>query len=169
MKATGVVTSPNHPENYPNNLDEIETIEVESGKKVRLEFTNFEVWACDITTCPCDFVKITDGDGTTLMDNSCGYSNLDPCHSNYFLPPIITTRTNIVEIFFHTDDSGTRPGWSLNWSAVTTGEKSLMSNSISDGVILSSNHNNRCCHPFRTHHLHHHYHHNRHYQVLPTS
>ena len=130
LKATGVVTSPNHPENYPDNLDKIETIEVESGKMVRLEFTNFAVWACDITTCPCDFVKITDGDGTTLMDNSCGYSNLDPSHPNYFLPPIITTRTNIVEIFFHTDDSGTRPGWSLNWSAVTTGEKALILNSF---------------------------------------
>ena len=128
MKATGVVTSPNHPDNYPHNVDKTEFIEVESGKILRLEFTHFAVYACNIATCPCDFVKITDGDGTTLMDNSCGYS--DPSFSPYFLPPIITTRSNRVEIFFHTDGSDTRPGWSLSWSAVTPGEKALMLNSV---------------------------------------
>ena len=130
MKATGVVTSPNHPGNYPDNLDKTQTIEVESGKILRMEFTHFAVYACDINTCPCDFVKITDGDGTTLMDNSCGYSSRDPSSSLYFLPPIITTRSNRVEIFFHTDGDWTAAGWSLSWSAVTPGEKSLILNSI---------------------------------------
>ena len=126
LKATGVVTSPNHPANYPDNLNKTQTIEVESGKILRLEFTHFAVHTCDdVTTCSCDFVKITDGDGTTLMDNSCGYS--DPSWSSYFLPPIITTRSNRVEIFFHTNNGGattgwTTTGWSLSWSAVTPGE-----------------------------------------------
>ena len=128
LKATGVVTSPNHPNDYPDNLQKMQTIEVESGKILRLEFTSFAVyWG---STCQYDFVKITDGDGTTLMDNSCGYSDRDPSNSNYFLPPIITTRSNRVEIFFHTDGSGTQTGWSLSWSAVTPGEKALMLNSI---------------------------------------
>ena len=132
LKATGVVTSPNHPDEYPNNLDKTQTIEVESGKILRLEFTHFAVdpcyySTCNITTCPTDFVKITDGDGTTLMDNSCGYS--DPSYSDHFLPPIITTRSNRVEILFHTDGSSTDIGWSLNWIAVTPGEQALMLNS----------------------------------------
>ena len=127
LKATGVVTSPNHPGEYPNNLNKTQTLEVDSGKILRLEFTSFDVWTCaDVTTCSCDFVKITDGDGTTLMDNSCGYSYLDPSSSLYFLPPIITTRSNRVEIFFHTDGRYTEPGWILSWSAVTPGEKALM-------------------------------------------
>ena len=131
LKATGVVTSPNHPGYYPHNMDKTETIEVESGKILRLEFTHFAVHTCDdVTTCSCDFVKITDGDGTTLMDNSCGYSSVDPSHPYYFLPPIITTRSNRVEIFFHTNHQGTDSGWSLSWSAVTPGEKALMLNSI---------------------------------------
>ena len=131
LKSTGVVTSPNYPHQYPNNLDKTEIIEVESGKILRLEFTSFAVHACYITTCPCDFVKITDGDGTTLMDNSCGYSSGDPSSSLYFLPPIITTRSNRVEIFFHTGGDGwADSGWSLSWSAVTPGEKALMLNSI---------------------------------------
>ena len=137
LKVTGVVTSPNHPDDYPHNLDKTQTIEVESGKILRLEFTHFAVQACDgttcnITTCPTDFVKITDGDGTTLMDNSCGWSSvswIEPSHSLYFLPPIITTRSNRVEIFFHTDGSYAWNGWSFSWSAVTPGEKALMLNS----------------------------------------
>ena len=112
---------------------------MESGKILRLEFTHFAVDVCgDINTCSCDFVKITDGDGTTMMDNSCGYSLgvswANPSHPSYFLPPIITTRSNRVEIFFHTDGSGTETGWSLSWSAVTPGEKALMLNSIGIGL-----------------------------------
>ena len=132
MRATGIVTSPNYPDNYPNNIDKTQSIEVESGKILRLEFTRFAVHVCDdITTCPCDFIKITDGDGTTLMDNSCGYSSVTPSSSVYFLPPIITTVSNRVEIFFHTDAIGTMTGWattgwSLSWSAVTPGENALL-------------------------------------------
>lgn len=124
LKATGLVTSPNHPDNYPRNLDKTETIKVESGKLLRLEFTIFWVNACeDINTCPCDFVKITDGNGATLMDKSCGY---------YFARTIMTSQSNRVEIFFHTvgDFSELGLGWSLRWSAVTPGEKALMSFSI---------------------------------------
>ena len=117
LKATGVVTSPNHPGNYPDNLNKTEILEVESGKILRLEFTRFAVWSCHIKYCgTCDFVKITDGDGTTLMDNSCGYS----------LPSTITTRTNTVEIFFHTDGDRTYAGWSLSWIAVTPGSKDFI-------------------------------------------
>merc|ERR1719370_570821 len=54
------------------------------------------------------------------MDKSCGYSSY-PSSPNYFQPPNITTRSNRVEIFFHTDASDTKPGWSLSWSAVTPG------------------------------------------------
>ena len=113
MKATGVVPSQNHPDFYPNNLDKTEIIEVERGKILRLEFTHFAVWWQ--SSCENDFVKITDGDGTTLMDNSCGFSYIDPSDSKYFLPPIITTRSNRVEIFFHTDGSDTQAGF-FDWS-----------------------------------------------------
>ena len=136
MKATGVVTSPNHPGYYPSNVEKRQIITVESEKILRLEFTHFAVLVCgNITTCPCDFVKITDGDGTTLMDNSCGWSNEDPSSPAYFQPPIITTRSNRVEIFFHTDDSGTTTGWSLSWSAVTPGEKVQVLNTASESFI----------------------------------
>ena len=119
-----MITSPNHPGNYPDNIDKIERITVETGKILRLEFTAFDVvvdGTITFTTCPTDFVRITDGDGTTLMDNSCGYS--DPSYYYYFQPPIITTKTNKVEIYFHTnDDIQASYGWSLRWTAVAEGE-----------------------------------------------
>ena len=122
----GEVASPNHPGNYPipHGLDKKEQITVDSGKILRLEFTHFAVSiGGSINTCSDDFVKITDGDGTTLMDNSCGFSDLvDPSHSWYFQPPIITTKTNKVEIYFHTNDNTARPGWSLRWTALAEGE-----------------------------------------------
>ena len=120
--STGVITSPNHPGKYPLNLDKTQTLQVETGKILRLEFTHFAVWVCgSITACSCDYVKITDGDGTTLMDNSCGYSSRDPSDPLYFMPPVITTRSNSVDIFFHTDDYLSSTGWSLSWTAVTPG------------------------------------------------
>ena len=124
MKVTGVVTSPNHPDNYPNNLDKTETLQVESGKILRLEFTYFYVY--DYPSSCSDYIKVTDGDGTTLMDKSCGSSEFDPSDPYYFQPPNITSNTNTVEIFFHTGDTvRSLTGWSLTWIAVTPGVKSL--------------------------------------------
>ena len=130
--STGVVTSPNHPGKYQDNLDKTQTLQVETGKILRLEFTHFDVYPCanGMDTCPCDYVKITDGDGTTLMDNSCGYSSLIPSDPVYFQPPSITTRTNTVEIYFHTSGAFTGDhgwqGWNLSWIAVTPGLKDLI-------------------------------------------
>ena len=100
-------------------MERTETIQVESGKILKLMFTYFSVvWE---STCSDDYVKITDGDGTTLMDKSCGYSSDDPSDSLYILLGNITSRSNTVEILFHTDDIGAWRGWSLNWVAVTPG------------------------------------------------
>merc|ERR1712209_80715 len=102
------------------NIKKTEYVTVEKGKILRLEFTAFAVAWC--STCSCDFVKITDGDGTTLMDNSCGYLDRDPSNGFYFQPPIITSKTNKVEIYFHTDNNRATSGWSLRWTAVAQGE-----------------------------------------------
>ena len=121
------MTSPNHPGDYPNNVDRTEIIEVEKGKVLMLEFNRFDVWVCkDIATCSCEFVKITDGNGTTFLDNSCGFSSIpDPNSPFYFKPPTITSSGNRVEVVFHSDGEGQEPGWSLSWSAVTPGECQL--------------------------------------------
>ena len=105
----GVVTSPNHPNNYPNDLQQTNTIEVEEGLIVEMQFTAFDVESS--STCSYDHVTIKNGDGTTLMEKTCGSS----------LPAAVTSTSNIVEIYFHTDDIGSYSGWRLTWRAVTPG------------------------------------------------
>jgi len=104
----GVVTSPNYPNNYPNYLEKTEKIEVEQGLIVSLEFTAFDIEFGN--TCQYDHLTITDGDGTTLMEKSCGSSSS--------LPDAITSTSNIVKLIFSTDSSFAMTGWSVSWSAV---------------------------------------------------
>ena len=108
---TGVVTSPNHPSHYPDNLRKTETIKVEEGLVLALQFTAFSIESH--FTCGYDHLTIRDGDGTTLMEKRCGSS----------LPAnTILSTSNRVELYFKTDLSGTYSGWSVSWSAVTQGE-----------------------------------------------
>ena len=153
---TGVVTSPNFPNDYPRNLEENYTIEVEQGQVLLLAFTAFNIdSANDITwsalnnyegdnqyledvTCPSDHLTITDSDGIILMEERCGH----------ILPDRITSRTSKVNLTFHTDDTdvepsflsnrylSTRAGWSLIWSAVTPGMKVLLETSVYMIVFL---------------------------------
>ena len=58
-----------------------------------------------------DYLSITDGDGTTLMGRTSGYSK----------PANITSKTNVVKLLFTTNEHHPRTGWSVNWSAVTPG------------------------------------------------
>ena len=132
----GNATSPNCPGTYTYNLEKTETVKVESGEIVLLWFTDFDVFALteadvpevldsdtvvDVDPCPYDYVQVTDGDGTILMNKSCGYMKVDRSDPNYFLPANITSNTNMVDIFFKTDGNGARTGWSLSWRAMTPG------------------------------------------------
>jgi hypothetical protein len=102
-----VVTSPNFPNNYPNNLRKTETIIAPEGLVLRLEFTAFNVE--NHGRCAYDHLKIVDGDGTILMDKTCGNA----------LPPVFMSNTNHVDLVFETDRSVTKSGWSVKWSAVS--------------------------------------------------
>ena len=112
LLATGNVTSPNYPGNYPNNLEKTDTIQVKKGLIISLQFTAFDIESYSTGVC-FDHLTITDGDGTTLMEKSCGTT----------LPADITSTSNIVKLVFSTDgyDAGSS-GWSVSWSAVTPGE-----------------------------------------------
>ena len=129
-----MVTSPNYPGNYPNNLEKTETIQVEQGLIISIQFTSFSVQYGG-SSCAYDHLTITDGDGTTLMEKSCGHS-----YSNVVIggqsqygsssPPAITSKTNLVNLVFSTDYSVTYPGWSVSWRAVTPGECQLVLKSL---------------------------------------
>jgi len=116
----GVLTSPNHPGNYPNSIDKTETLQVLEGRVMSLEFSAFYIeydsW------CRHDHLTIVDGDGTTLMEQSCGNMNQDghvvigDKHGSSL--PVIRSRSNIVKFHFKTDHSVQRSGWSVKWAQV---------------------------------------------------
>ena len=110
LLATGIITSPNYPNDYPDNLEKTETIQVEQGLILSLQFTAFDIESH--STCPYDHLTITDGDGTTLMEKSCGTT----------IPADIRSTSNVVNLLFSTDYAATRTGWSVNWNVVTPGE-----------------------------------------------
>ena len=70
IEISGVLTSPNFPDNYPNDLDKIDMIAVAPGKRIDIVFTNFTVQPHP--SCRHDQVSISDQDGTELLGISCG-------------------------------------------------------------------------------------------------
>ena len=133
--STGVVKSENHPDPYPQAMDNTYTITMEPGMTILLKFTAFNIWY-DFA-CYSDYLTITDGDGTTLMGRSCGpdrngsffiedASHLVPFVGFYgargvigALPANITSKTNVVKLYFKTKDSFSgNSGWSVSYEAI---------------------------------------------------
>ena len=93
-----------------------------------LEFTAFDIEYHP--NCHWDHLTITDGDGTTLMEKSCGSSFdgdviVGGQSIGASLPAAIST-SNVVNLVFSTNDydyfDNGISGWSVSWSAVTPGE-----------------------------------------------
>ena len=94
---------------------------------------NFDKWGLN---CYSDQLTIMDGDGTTLLDQSCGSSSNEIIYYYYYDLfdygfesmgsglPNITSSSNIVKFNFVAGDNdwvdgGLKSGWSVSWSAVT--------------------------------------------------
>merc|ERR1712168_1107750 len=111
---SGVLKSPNYPNDYPNDHDSTQTVEVAEGKTIRYVWTNFhtEGWSPNRGPGgpggPYDYVEIVDEDGTILMSKKYG-SSLPPDYPG-------ASHTNIMHVKFHTDGDTTRPGWRLEWN-----------------------------------------------------
>ena len=114
------MTSPNYPGNYPSNLDKSEMILVEQGLILSLQFTAFDI--VPHPACDFDNLKIADGDGTILMEKSCGSSDgnvvIGGESIGSSLPPAIRSRSNTINLVFITDGSVAGTGWSISWRAV---------------------------------------------------
>ncbi len=80
-------------------------IQVPEGKRVKIQFTELD------TQPNVDFVYIFNGDATLQ-------ENLLAQFSGNNLPPVITSFTNQVLIWFATDKSVTGKGWTLHFKAV---------------------------------------------------
>ena len=103
------IQSPNYPNNYDDYTDETFHRSVEEGSLILITFTDFHLESHQ--SCGFDWVKIVDGDGTVLLDKSCGSDKPDP----------ITSKTNRISVEFHSDDTRTGRGFKAEWKAVTGG------------------------------------------------
>ena len=119
---TGVLVSPNFPDDYPNNLAKTQILQVREGLVLSLKFTAFDV---ELNGNSCiDSVTITDGDGRTLTEETCGGSSYGKLIvggqgiSGTFLPDSVISRSNVVSVIFTTSGDYTRSGWQLTWFAV---------------------------------------------------
>ena len=74
-----------------------------------LKFTAFDVEDGG-SRCSYDYLEIFDEKKNQLM-KSCGSSLPDP----------ITTKTNIVDLVFVSDDAEQRTGWKITWTAMKQG------------------------------------------------
>ena len=100
LATSGVLTSLNFPERYFNGLHIIQKIQVPEGNTIRIRFTDFD---CEEEF---DTVTITDNDGTRLGF----FEGLDDDWRKE-----IVSKTDKVEVLFHTDDSHCKKGWRLDW------------------------------------------------------
>ena len=103
LPTTGVLTSPNFPERYFNNLDQVQKIQVPEGNTIWIRFTNFD---CEREW---DTVTVSDKDGTRLGLFDGGENSDDDWRNE------IVSNTDTVKIVFHTDNSRTGSGWRLDW------------------------------------------------------
>ena len=130
---TGVISSPNFPSNYPFRIAKTDTIKVEQGMVILLKFNAFDIEYksnCHKTqyTTVYDFLMITDGDGTTLMEGSCGSTadgniRVGGQSLGSSLPADIISRSNVVNLIFNTNWHTARSGWSVTWQALAPGKK----------------------------------------------
>ena len=104
-----------------------------------LQFTAFDI--VRHSYCGYDHLTIMDGDGTNLMQKSCGSSSYGYIYpignqSRRSLPATITSRTNTVKLVFSTDGGDTKTGWSVEWTAVTPGLEALFEISAFDCITI---------------------------------
>uniref|UniRef100_A0ACB8FC89 Mannan-binding lectin serine protease 1 n=1 Tax=Sphaerodactylus townsendi TaxID=933632 RepID=A0ACB8FC89_9SAUR len=103
----GAISSPDFPNPYPKSSDCLYRIELEEGFFITLQFEDsFDVEDHPEVSCPYDYVKITAG--LKEFGPFCGEKS----------PGRIETRSNSVQILFHSDNSGENGGWRLSYTAI---------------------------------------------------
>ncbi|XP_053569959.1 cubilin [Bombina bombina] len=110
MGDSGIFTSPNYPNSYPNNRECIYTITVETNKQIALNFTTFALNS--FSSCDRDYVEIRDGGYriSPLLGTFCSEK-----------PPAIISHSNKLWIKFKSDNSLASSGFSAHWEIASTG------------------------------------------------
>ena len=105
------VVSPRHPKEYPDNIDEVTTIQGDAGSKIQLTFNTFDVEEDPFTeNCRFDFVEIKEG--SKILGKLCGKM----AGSNF--QKTFTSTSNEMTVRFHSDTSLTATGFSATWKQI---------------------------------------------------
>ena len=109
LPTAGVVTSPNYPDNYPNNLERTDTIQVGEGLIISLQFSAFDIESH--SSCDYDVLEVREGGLATgpLVGRFCGHDT----------PPSYLSSTNSLYFNFRSDYSVSHAGFRIRYK---TGE-----------------------------------------------
>ncbi|KAK3892747.1 hypothetical protein Pcinc_003437 [Petrolisthes cinctipes] len=109
---TGIITSPNYPENYPHSRICEWTISAPRRQQIRLTFDEMLLEESD--GCNYDFLEIRNGKNPTspLLTTICSF--------NQSVPEVLS-HTHQLYIKFQSDYSVQKKGFKLLWDSLTTG------------------------------------------------
>uniref|UniRef100_UPI00358ED758 receptor-type tyrosine-protein phosphatase eta-like n=1 Tax=Myxine glutinosa TaxID=7769 RepID=UPI00358ED758 len=106
LLAEGSLVSPGFPFNYQNNLDCVWDVRAPDGHVVVLTVVNLDLE--DVHNCPWDWLGVAYTNTTQREITMCQPHNIGR---------IITSSSNFMRIFFHTDEIITRRGFNITLSA----------------------------------------------------
>ncbi|KAM6900418.1 cubilin [Xenentodon cancila] len=108
----GYITSPNHPQNYPQNIDCIWVIMVPNGEEVQIDFEG-DFYIEPTASCLYDYLEIRDGStlNSNLVSRLCGNT----------LPSTQHSTGSAMLLRFRTDGSITHKGFKVKYSIAACG------------------------------------------------
>ena len=102
---SGIIKSPGYPNHYHNNANCVYNITVQDGKRIKIDFSTFDVEAH--STCGYDKLMIFEGDSMAAAATLCGSGS-----------KTFTSRRNKIFMRFTSDGSVTGRGFSGNYDTV---------------------------------------------------
>ncbi|XP_067683134.1 mannan-binding lectin serine protease 1-like [Haliotis asinina] len=106
-EAPGIIRSVNYPQRYPNNTICLYEIKAPPNKRVKLDFDDFS-----LEKEPCEF------DYLTVYDGQSSASEVLGSYCGEHAPSYIVSSTNVLLLYFHSDDYVNERGFSLNYTFV---------------------------------------------------
>ena len=112
-----IITSPNYPENYDNNMDCKITIRFAADEIVSITLDEFDVEEFEydyedkdeyaLLNCTYDYLALYDGDTTSsrIIEELCG---------KHARGKTFKSTGNVMTLHFMSDDSNTRPGFMIH-------------------------------------------------------
>ncbi|XP_071062991.1 LOW QUALITY PROTEIN: cubilin [Pseudochaenichthys georgianus] len=108
----GYITSPNYPQNYPQNIDCVWVISVPNGEAVQIDFED-DFYIESTSSCAYDYLELLDGSTSNdvVIVHLCGNTRPSTQHSS----------GSSMLLRFRTDTSVTHKGFKAKYSIATCG------------------------------------------------